>query len=122
MPDGRNLRNNKMTMKIPWATSDAFEALAWTSISQMLDDTRVRQGSVRCAIAESLHGIGPMRCSCPLPVPRGRWLDVLGSSQEMAGKCSSASKSEDVHLLTVGRTLAAGWHHRGDSTKKSLPY
>lgn len=85
-------------------------------------DTRVRQGSVRCAIAESLHGIGPMRCSCPLPVPRGRWLDVPASSQEMAGKCSSASKSADVHLLTVGRTLAAGWHHRGDSTKKSLPY
>lgn len=58
------------------------------------------KGSVRCAIAESLHGMGPMRCSYPVHMPRGRWLDVPGSSQEMAGKCSKrfqAAESEDVH-------------------------
>ena len=57
------------------------------------------KGSVRCAIAESLHGIGPMRCSHPVHMPRGRWLDVPRSSQEMAGKCSKrfqAAESEDV--------------------------
>jgi len=58
------------------------------------------KGSVRCAIAESLHGIGPMRCSYPVHMPRGRWLDVPGSSQEMAGKCSKrflGAENADVH-------------------------
>lgn len=56
-------------------------------------------GSVRCAVAGSLHGIGPMCCSYPVHMPRGRWLDVPGSSQEMAGRCSKrfqAAESEDV--------------------------
>ena len=89
------------------------------------------KGSVRCAIPESLHGIRPMRCSCSalkVHVPRGWWLEVPGSSQEMAGKCSSkrflGAESEDVHCADCGveRTLEVGGHHRGDSTKKSLAY
>jgi hypothetical protein len=70
------------------------------------------KGCVRCAIAESLHGIGPMRCSCLLRVPRGRWLDVPGSSQEMAGTRDLVPRARTCTAecgANPGIRLASSW-------------